>query len=129
MDILRIIKELPVAPFIKQKVQLEEIQSYLIRKANIIANPGKDEPEERKNVSIRLREFSAELRTKTESMPRFVYSFLTAIRLVKDRPKINMTCDDLIRLSNSLSEEAEIEGLRNVDILRRIGKMLSRFIV
>ncbi len=112
---------------IKQKAQLREMQSYLKSMANIIANPGNDMNNERNDIKNKLRDLSAELTAKTESIS--IYSLLALIKIVKDRSKINATCEDLIRLSNSLFEETKIQGFRNVDILKRVGKRLGISII
>jgi len=110
-------------PILKQRSHITKVIEYLISHANIIANPGNNNIEERNDISTELRNLSSGLTSKTVAIP--VYTFFEIVRIIKNKSKIEETAQDLIRLSNNLFEDYQDINLRNSKTLERIYNKLG----
>jgi len=60
-------------PILKQKSHITKVIEYLIFHANIIANPGNNNIEERNGISKELRNLSSGLTSKTVAITVYIF--------------------------------------------------------
>lgn len=104
-----------IDPLQKQKLLIGEIAADLIFYADIIANPGDDNIERRKEAKKQLRQKASLLRSYTYLIPS--YQSLTIIKFAISKSSITIASRNLVAISNNLGTSNNLVGaaIKNVE--------------
>jgi len=120
----QVITEGVIKPYIEYRKILADITYTLVYHGNIIVSaPAGSQPDAHTEISAKLRELSARLRSSITALP--FHSLLRALRLIPPQGRILDAAGRLIRISNRLLETKDKKHDEIFKDMAAVGLLLS----